>query len=359
MSADGISLPLLLVACLTAVLVVSGCGEAARSEAPPESQRTGAFRFFSPHSFWNRPVRGETPDARSRPLVERLAEEAETEQAAEVGPWINTSSYSVPLVRVGPRQPTTQVRLASPYDEPGLRRAFAAVPLPADAEPAAGSDAHLVLWQPARDRLWEFWHLRRTAAGWKAGWGGAIRDVSDASGAYGPSAWPGATSLWGASASSLSIAGGLITFGDLARGSIDHALALSIPNVRARFYALPARRTDGVAAGPLALPEGAHLRLRPDLDLSGLDLPPLTLMIAEAAQRYGIFVRDRASTICFYAQAPTPGADPYAGPNGAFEGGTPRELLAGFPWRDLQVLPMRLRHFKRGETPAGRREART
>jgi hypothetical protein len=349
----------LLVACLTAVLVVSGCGEAARSEAPPASRPTGHFRFFSPHSFWNRPIRGETTDAGSRPLVDRLAGEAEAEQEAEVGPWINTSSYSVPLVTVGRRQPNTQVRLASPYDEPGLRRAFAAVPLPADAEPAAGSDAHLVLWQPARDRLWEFWHLRRTAAGWKAGWGGAIRNVSDASGAYGSSAWPGATSLWGASASSLSIAGGLITFGDLARGSIDHALALSIPNVRARFYALPARRTDGVAAGPLSLPEGAHLRLRPDLDLAGLDLPPLTLMIAEAAQRYGIFVRDRAGTICFYAQAPRRGADPYNGPDGAFEGRTPRELLAGFPWRDLQVLPMRLRHFKRGETPAGRREART
>ena len=55
------------------------------------------------------------------------------------------------------------------------------------------------------------------------------------------------------------------------------------------------RPRSGPTVGPRtasSLPEGAHLRLNPNLNLAALHLPRLTLMIAEAAQRYGIFVRD-------------------------------------------------------------------
>ncbi len=145
------------------------------------------------------------------------------------------------------------------------------------------------------------------------------------------------------SASSLAIAGGLITFEDLRRRRIDHALVISVPNVRAGVYAAPARRTDGASSSPLSLPEGAHLRLDPRLDLHALHLPHLTLMLAEAAQRYGIFVGDYSPDVAFYAQAPTPtGREPYAGPHGYFAGLNPSQLLASFPWAHLQLLRMSL-----------------
>ena len=167
--------------------------------------------------------------------------------------------------------------------------------------------------------------------------------VSTNSGAYGPDAWPGAGSSWGASASSLSIAGGLITLEDLKAGVINHALALSVHNVRAGVYASPARRTDGASVNALSLPEGARLRLEPGLDLASLHLPRLTLMIAEAAQKYGIIVRDGAGDVTFYAQDPTPtGTEPYAGKQGYYEGLTPSQLLASFPWRHLQLDKMAL-----------------
>jgi hypothetical protein len=127
-----------------------------------------------------------------------------------------------------------------------------------------------------------------------------------------------------------------------------------MPSVRrAGVYALPARRTDGIATSPTALPEGAHLRLPPGLDLARMHLPPLTRMIAAAAQRYGIYIRDRARTVCFYAQAPTAASDPYDGPSGYFEGRSPSQLLAAFPWDELQLLPMRLRLFKRTDRLGG------
>ena len=141
----------------------------------------------------------------------------------------------------------------------------------------------------------------------------------------------------------MSIAGGLITLEDLELGQINHALAMAVPNVRAGLYASPAQRTDGTSADPLSLPEGAHLRLDPNLDLASLHLPPLTLELAEAAQRYGIFVRDRSENVAFYAQDPIPtGTEPYTGANGYFEGKSPSRLLASFPWSHLQLLKMEL-----------------
>jgi hypothetical protein len=233
-------------------------------------------------------------------------------------------------------------------ERPELSASWSAVPMPADARPAAGTDGDLVLWQPATDRMWEFWRAARTAAGWHASWGGAIRNVAASPGVYGPEAWPGATPWWGVTASSLALVGGLITFEDLLRGGIDHALAMSVPNVRAGSWSAPAKRTDGTSSSALSLPEGAHLRLDPGLDLESLHLPHLTLLLAEAAQRYGIYIRDRSPNIGFYGQDPSPtGSDPYTGPHGYFEGRTPMQLLASFPWSRLQLVAMEL------HTPAG------
>jgi hypothetical protein len=52
--------------------------------------------------------------------------------------------------------------------------------------------------------------------------------------------------------------------------------------------------------------------------------------------------------VTFQAQDPTPtGTNPYAGPNGYFEGKYPRELLASFPWSHLELLNMNLHTVKR------------
>ncbi len=308
--------------------------------APP-----APFRFFSHTSFWNEPVPAESAlDPNSTALVGALDEEITSEEKAKGGAAnINTTAWSVPIYTVPAGEPTVTVTLRNASQSPALQSAWDAVPLPADAEPAAGSDKHLVVWQPSSERLWEFWGLAHETEGWEASWGGAMQSVSSNSGAYGPEAWPGAQRGWGASASSLSIAGGLITLEDLQTGQINHALAMALPNVRERVYASPAERTDGSSTSPLSLPEGAHLRLDPNLDLAALHLPRLTLMIAEAAQRYGIFVRDRAGDVTFYGQDPIPtGSEPYTGAHGYFEGKSPGQLLASFPWSHLQVLKMSL-----------------
>ena len=364
--------------CVTGVLTACGSDEPGRaglsleaaqgaavsSSGAAPSPATVPFRFFAATSFWNVPVPADAPlDPSSSAVISTFAARVAAEEQADQGPWINTTAYSVPVYTVPAGQPDVRVHLTG-TSEPALSDAWKAVPLPPTATPATGADGLLVVWQPSTDRLWEFWRLVHKPEGWSASWGSAMEHVSSSQGAYSTSAWPGAEPWWGASASSLSLVGGLISLEDLKLGQINHALEMAIPDVRSGVYAAPAQRSDGKTADTLSLPEGAHLRLNPNLNLATLHLPRLTLMLAEAAQRYGIFVTDSSATTVFDAQDPTgPEANPYTGAGGYFEGQQPNKLLASFPWNQLELLKMELRSIarnrrRRHEVSRRRRAAR-
>lgn len=328
----------LALVCAMALLPVAGTGQAATSTQTPIP-----FRFFSLGGFWNVMTPATAAlDPSSPAVVAALGKIEVAEELAGHGPTINTTSWSVPIYTVSAGQKMVRVALVEHIAAP-LQASWSEVPLPANAQPASGADQQLVIWQPSIDRMWEFWGLEKVGEGWHASWGGAMRNVSTNQGVYGPEAWEGASTSWGASASSLPLAGGLITLEDLGMGKINHALAISVPNVRKGVYASPAQRTDGASTELSSLPEGAHLRLDPTLELASLHLPRMTLMLARAAQRYGIYVRDRASNVAFYAEDPTrTGTNPYLGTEGYFEGQTASKLLASFPWRHLQLMKMGL-----------------
>jgi hypothetical protein len=324
----------------------AGSRSAARtaSEAARRSVRPARIsRLFGRKSFWNRPLSPRTAiDPRSTALVQALDAEIRRGRAAGIVPWISADAASTPLYRVGRREQRVRVNLERRYLGGGeaLQRAFASVPIPRDAEPAVGPDGHLTVWQPSTDSLWDFYGARRDPAGWHARWGGAIRRVSRSPGYYTPRAWPGATTSWGATGSSLPVIGGTMLLAELNAGRIDHALAMNVPAARAGVFAWPAQRTDGVGS-PAALPEGARLRLDPALSVRALRLPRLTAMIARAAQRYGLVVRDQTRhAVSLFGENPAqfPGS-PYSRLLGRK---TPGELLARFPWARLQVLKMRL-----------------
>jgi hypothetical protein len=333
---------------------------ATRSPTPPagsrdQAQRTAerrsealsaelpAGQLFSPDSFWNQRLPDSAPiDPNSAPLIQSLVAEIQRERDANIGPWIGTSAGSTPLYRVARSQRSVRVHLdkRTTKGARALQRAFSAVPIPRDARAAVKPDRHLTIWQPSTDKLWEFFHARRLADGWHADWGGAIRNVSTSPGYYTGGAWPGATRSWGATASSLPVIGGTMLIDELRKGRIDHALAINLPAPRARVFAWPAQRTDG--KGPLdALPEGARLRLDPTLDVNSLHLPKLTRMMAMAAQRYGLVVRDQTGhAFSFFAENPEQfSGTPYAR---YLRGRTPQQMLANFPWDRLQVLQMKL-----------------
>jgi hypothetical protein len=289
----------------------------------------GGARPFAATSVWNAPV-GDHPelDAKSATYVSELAKDA------RANPWLNYDRYSTPVYTVPRTQARVRVISDAPYG-PGLQQAWNSVPIPPDAHAAVGTDKHMVIWQPSTDTMWEFWLAARQIDGWHARWGGVINNVSRNPGRY-----ERPHSDWGATASSLPLLGGLMRISELKSGHIDHALALAIPAARAEYFSWPAQRTDGYVHSENAIPEGAHFRLDPNLNIAGLNLPPLTRMIAEAAQRYGIVVRDQSGCVCFYGEDPTPtGRDPYAAPNGFFgQEKWVSNLLKAFPWERLQAL---------------------
>jgi hypothetical protein len=214
--------------------------------------------------------------------------------------------------------------------------------------PADGPDRHLTIWQPSTGRLWEFFHARRGADGWHAEWGGAIDGVSRSPGYYSTGSWPGLSrSYWGATATSLPVIAGTMMVPELEAGVIPHALAMNIRAARADVYSWPAQRTDGSSTDPHAIPEGARFRLDPKVDVDTLDLPPLARMMAIAAQRYGIIVRDQTQAVGFFVENPNHyRTNPYTGVEGLFGGLAPNQIMRTFPWEHLELLKMDLHRLR-------------
>jgi hypothetical protein len=310
----------------------------------PDASAAPHGRPFAKSSVWNAPLPAHAPlDPSSNALVARLNQLVQGNLAQRSGPWINTNEYSTPVYTVRRHQRTTRVKLDR--HDPALQRAFNHVPIPKDARPASGTDHHMVIWQPSRDRMWELWVAERRHGRWHTQWGGAMKHVSRNPGYFSSRAWQGAKHYWGATATSLPLLGGLIRINEARTGRIDHALALSLPEIRQGQYALPARRTDGNAPGPDAIPEGARFRLDPRLDIDALGLPPLTAAMARAAQTHGIIIRDYSGVVAFVGEDSTPlGVNLwYPGRKDSLLPDWPSAMLASFPWDRLQLVRMKLR----------------
>jgi hypothetical protein len=192
-----------------------------------------------------------------------------------------------------------------------------------------------------------------TPGEWHATYGGFVPSVSTSPGYY-HDVSDGSGKLieqwgWGAAATGMPLAGGLITKRDVERGRIDHALSLGLVNspassiIRAGAFAFPAQRSDGKSTAPDSIPEGARFMLDPALDLDALHLSRLTRMLADAAQRYGIVVHDGSLGTVIYAEDPSP----YVGRGEAnfyspLIGSNSTRAMQDFPWSALRVAQMHL-----------------
>ena len=320
---------LAIVTAATATVAIACSGGTATGVSRPTPVR----RPFASTSVWNQPLK---PDLRPTRASQRLVTGLET-QVGRFGATIATTAYSTPVYRVSANQQRVRVRLdrpvypgTSPY---ALDRAFRAVPIPPGAHPAAGSDGHMVIWQVHGHNVGDLARPNR---------GGALvceLGRSHPSCECEPGLLHREVQRLGATATSLPLLGGLMTPPELQSGHIHHALAIAVPVVAATPVVWPAQRTDGRSRAWFAIPEGTRFRLRPNVDLEAMHLSPPTLAIAEAAQRYGMIVRDGGGTVAFYAEAPKNGkTNPYVLPTGPFRGLPPWQILARFPWQDLEVV---------------------
>jgi hypothetical protein len=298
-----------------------------------------APEFFGPDADFNQRVETRALDRDSRHYADELRRMVKSHRAT-----VNIRRFTVPIYRVGADQPRVKVTI----DRPGAHRMqeiMSSVPIPPHARPSRGTDANLVVYQAATDTMWEFWRFSRRDHGFHAEWGGRVVGLRDSPGWYRRLDDPMTGKalekpFFGANATHLNLLGGIMTVPELRSGRIDHALVLSIPQARRGVWSLPANATDGRSDDPAAIPEGAWFRLDPELDIDRLDLPPMTKMMAEAAQRHGMVVANTAQNVVFYAEDATPHhADPYTG---LLDGRRPVDVAAAFPWEHVQTLPLRL-----------------
>jgi hypothetical protein len=305
-----------------------------------------AQQQYAPDSYVNKPLADDAPlDPQSTVMVQRLVSQVKESHA-----WIGTTDYydyGVPIYRVGASQPT--VRVSTPATN--LQPQFEEVPLPADAFPDPGTDLNLVVYQESTDTTWEFWLLKKDGAGnWSAAFGGRMQNVSTNPGHFIDPPGTG----FGARATSIPLMAGVLRIAELQALRIDHNIGFAMPRP-APCYRWPAQRMDGDAhalpetgpnnsvalpnTDPLAPPYGSILRLPANLDIDALHLPRLTTAIAKAVQKHGMVLDERGGNVGFQAEDPRPvSPNPYAGPNGIFEGTSPAYLLSFFPWEKLQVV---------------------
>lgn len=275
--------------------------------------------YFARDSYWNTPVASyapyqhpSIPQANSANWVRSLCQQMLLDPAT--GAWTGGTSYAyltmwaaIPVYVVPAGQPRRPFTVA-PYNlttvgggelDIMLRQG---VPAPSDLATGAGADNSAIIYQPSTDTMWELFSLQKSSAANSfydvAGWGGVIISVSKFDGTYADIFRSDGVQVqhhqWGASATSISLAGGLLDVDEVAAGSINHALPMTVGHAQGSplQWVSPATRGDGVEFDrPDYIPEGARVVFPPSADFSRVR--PEFMPVARAIQRFGVIPMDK------------------------------------------------------------------
>lgn len=141
-------------------------------------------------------------------------------------------------------------------------------------------DRHCMLVDPVNGKLYEFFVMRRTNAGWQAEQSSTFDLKSNK---LRPEGWTSAD------AAGLPIFPATVRYDELERGEVEHALRVTFRRTR-RDYVYPATHFAS-RSEDTGLPRmGERLRLKADVDISGFS--PNAQTVAKAMKKYGMFVAD-------------------------------------------------------------------
>jgi hypothetical protein len=242
---------------------------------------------------------------------------------AVVSPNMATGKWAVATAEALSGDPAYHVRMTAG----GTLDARIRIPLGTRPDPSP--DGHLTIRDVGRRREHDLWQVRTDAAG---------RIVSCTSGASFPlGAWTeNPRPVWSADAASFPLRRGLITPEDVVAGVIDHPLVFGEPQIGSGRPRYPA--THNTPTGPAGhLVEGTWLRLDPSVDVNALDLPTWQKLIARAAQRFGMFLRDNSGSLAVYAENTINRGGAAVWTDIGIDGVSAR-FSRNFPWNRMQVL---------------------
>jgi hypothetical protein len=196
-------------------------------------------------------------------------------------------SYGIPInevnIPVGSFTPITFTAYPAESD-PGP------YPIPANPKIEAPTDSHMLIVDDANCKLYETFATVVPGSGWSAD-NGAVFDLN--SNALRPDTWTSAD------AAGLPIAAGLVRYGEVQAGEIDHAVRFTMP-VTSKGYIHPATHQAG-SNTTNAPPMGLRLRLKASFDTSTFH--GNALVILTALKRFGMILADNGSS--FYISGET------------------------------------------------------
>ncbi len=247
----------------------------------PEADRIlSALQVFPPDNPWNEDISNRPVHSNSKNLV------------ASVGP-LKSLAYNMDMafILVPPGQKKVPVKLTEYSDEsdPGPYPVPDNAPIegwPLDGQALetiqrhGEGDRHMLVVDPVKMTLFEFYSARKTDAGWTA-MQASVFDLK--SNRLRPDGWTSSD------AAGLPVFPSVIRFDELERGMVEHAIRFTIQNSR-RAYVYPATHFAS-SKTDVNLPRmGERFRLRQDFDISGFS--PHTRAILKGLKKFGMFVAD-------------------------------------------------------------------
>jgi hypothetical protein len=205
----------------------------------------------------------------------------------------NGGPIGIPFTAVGAGQPKVPVSFEyADESDPGPYPIPPNAPIEGGA--ASSGDRHVLVVDASTCRDYELYSAYPNGGGtsWSAG-SGAVFDLT--SNAMRPAGWTSAD------AAGLPILPGLVRYDEVASGTIDHAIRITLRRTDRR-YVWPARHQAG-SLDATAAPMGAWVRLKPGVDLSHLG--PQARVVARALQVHGAIVADNGSS-WYISGAPDP-----------------------------------------------------
>jgi hypothetical protein len=294
-----------IIACLILIILTisSGCHKTA---APKIQDNTGngqndschavpadldQLMIFPADNAWNQDISNLPVDSNSNQIIAGFSG---SPLKADFGSGLwNGGPIGIPFVVVcGQQAKVPVVFRANNYDgdygdesDPGPY----GIPLNAPIEGNGQGDAHVISVDKDHGILYELYNASVNGDHWEASSGAIFPLNSDQLRQAG---WTSAD------AAGLPIFPGLVRYDEILTGRITHALRFTLTSANvARYYINPARHQVNSSGGQYALPFGARIRLKKDIDISPFS--PHMQVILQALKHYGLMLADIGSNMYF------------------------------------------------------------
>ncbi len=246
------------------------------------------YRPFAASSYWNAPVPENAP---AHPNAAGILNYLQTAPSAQGGcirlAGAGSSPWGQPIYWAKDGDPTYSIKQTQYAIPPEL----ATMRIPRGAKPAPTSDAAMTVYDLERGYVVAMWHAvyNATTDSWSAG-GAQVTYLNS----------NGLDSRIGGSDDSRNTGtmrgnnGGVtaVRYDEVAAGSLNHVLKIAAGPEVSTLAVAPLTRSDGGSTDPNAPAQGTRMRIKPSVNLDAFNLSPQARVIANAMQKYGVYIGD-------------------------------------------------------------------